>query len=65
MTKEEIIKMVSEECAKAGFYYLIQIDDGQEMSGKYNVKTNSKLHNMAKECNKLSDSYNELTYEIH
>ena len=59
MTVQEILQMVDEECKKAGFKYMIHIDDGEHISGQYSVTTNSRLHDMARACNKLSDTSSE------
>lgn len=61
MTKEELMKLVADECAKNGWKHIIQIDDGEYISGQYNVRTDSRLHNMARAINALSDHVNETT----
>lgn len=59
MTAKEILQMVDEECRKAGLHYVIQVDDGEHISGKFHVITNSKLHDMGRACNSLADKYEE------
>lgn len=59
MTREELIAFVADECKKNNWCYLMQIDDGKTIAGQYHVATNSRLHNMAREVNKLTDHYEE------
>ncbi len=61
MTKQELMNLVEVECKKNGWHYLIQIDDGEHIDGKYYVKTDSRLHEMANAINQLSDNYSEQT----
>lgn len=59
MTAKEILQMVDEECRKAGLHYVIQVDDGEHISGQFYVITNSRLHDMGRACNLLADDYEE------
>ena len=58
-TVEDLINFVTEECEKNGWHHLIQVDDGKNIVGHYNVVTNSKLHGFAMAVNKMTDIYNE------
>lgn len=58
-TVKELIELVHNECMEHGWHYLIQIDDGEHISGRYKVITNSKLHDMGRAISKLSDHYEE------
>ena len=58
-TVEELINFVTEECEKHGWHHLIQVDDGEHITGHYNVVTNSRLHGFAMAVNKMTDIYEE------
>lgn len=62
-TVNDLIDFVSEECDKNGWHYLIQIDDGESIKGRWKAVTDSKLHNMAGAVNRLADSVKEVTYK--
>lgn len=49
-----------------GWYYMMQIEntDEDKIEGTYHVRTDSKLHSMARACNTIADSFEEkTTYE--
>lgn len=58
-TAQEIIDEFAKVCEENGYKFLIQVDDGEHVTGKYFVRTGSRLHEMCRAVNDLSDTYTD------